>query len=345
LLAAAVVGATGYTGAELMRILSRHPYVKVVGLTSRKFAGQTLSQVYPFLLEHGELLCEELEPHVLEKAEVAFLALPHGHGAELADLALKKGVRVIDLGPDFRLKDPKTYQEWYKLNPPPLSLLQEAVYGLTEIYRGKIKDARLVANPGCYPTSVILALAPLLKRGLLHPQSIVIDSKSGVSGAGREPQLATLFVECQENISPYKVARHRHLPEMEQEMSRLAGCPVQVTFTPHLVPMIRGILSTIYGNLTQPATEEELRQLYREFYEGEPFVRLLPPGVWPHTRWVYGSNYCLLNLTLDERTGRVVVVSAIDNLTKGAAGQAVQNLNVMCGFPEETALKELGLCP
>ncbi|NLW07723.1 MAG: N-acetyl-gamma-glutamyl-phosphate reductase [Clostridia bacterium] len=341
-----IIGATGYTGAELVRLLSLHPRVELVALTSRTYGGEKIAEVYPALSGYSELICENLPPEeLLERAEVVFIALPHGHAAPLAARALERGVKVIDLGADLRFREVKTYESWYKVKHGAPELAASAVYGLPELNREAIRRAKVVANPGCYPTSAILGLAPLLKGGYVDPASIIIDAKSGVSGAGREAKLTSLFVECNESLNPYGVATHRHTPEIEQELSRLAATEVKVTFTPHLLPISRGILSTIYATLVRPLTEAELRQLYLDFYAGEPFVQLLPPGKWPRTRWVYGSNNCQLNLALDERTGRVIVASVIDNLTKGASGQAVQNLNLMCGFPETTALAMPGICP
>ncbi|GFN21887.1 N-acetyl-gamma-glutamyl-phosphate reductase [Thermanaeromonas sp. C210] len=342
----AVIGATGYTGAELVRLLARHPHVELAALTSHSFAGQNMDRVYPSLRGFTRAACEDLDPvEALSRAEVVFLALPHGHAVVVAEEAEKRGVRVIDLGADLRFRDARVYEEWYGLKHPNPALSARAVYGLPEIYGREIAGARVVANPGCYPTSAILALAPLLKSGYAEIGSIIIDAKSGVSGAGRKAQLTSLFVECNENVHPYGVAAHRHTPEIEQELSRLAGEAVRISFTPHLLPMSRGILCTVYVNLKEGVEEEELRRLYEEFYREAPFVHLLPRDQWPHTRWVYGSNLCHLNLKVDRRTRRVIIASAIDNLTKGASGQAVQNLNLMFGWPETTGLEHPGLCP
>ncbi|HBT46716.1 MAG TPA: N-acetyl-gamma-glutamyl-phosphate reductase [Peptococcaceae bacterium] len=342
----AVIGATGYTGAELVRLLVRHPHVELVALTSQSFAGQNMDGVYPSLRGFTGAQCEDLAPEeALARAEMVFLALPHGHAVAVAEEAEKRGVRVIDLGADLRFRDARVYEEWYGLKHTNPALSARAVYGLPEIYAREIAGARVVANPGCYPTSAILALAPLLKTGWADTESIIIDAKSGVSGAGRKAQLTSLFVECHENVHPYGVAGHRHTPEIEQELSLLAGEEVRISFTPHLLPMSRGILSTVYVNLREGVEEGELRQLYEEFYREAPFVHLLPREQWPHTRWVYGSNFCHLNLKVDRRTRRVIIASAIDNLTKGASGQAVQNLNLMFGWPETTGLEHPGLCP
>ncbi|MDK2821316.1 MAG: N-acetyl-gamma-glutamyl-phosphate reductase [Clostridia bacterium] len=341
-----IIGATGYTGAELVRLLSRHPEAELVALTSRSYAGEHMAEVYPSLTGFTDIACEDLNvEEVLERVEVVFIALPHGHSVSVASKALEKGVRVIDLGADLRFRKAQTYEEWYKVKHDNHELAANAVYGLPEIYREEICKAEVVANPGCYPTSIILGLAPLLKKGYLDPKSIIIDAKSGVSGAGRGAKVTSLFVECNENINPYGVASHRHTPEIEQELTNLSGENINILFTPHLLPISRGILSTMYANLAKTVTEEELRQVYQEFYSESPFVHLLPQGKWPHTRWVYGSNNCYINLTVDERTNRVVVASVIDNLTKGASGQAIQNFNLMFGYPETTALDFAGLCP
>ncbi|MDN5347834.1 MAG: N-acetyl-gamma-glutamyl-phosphate reductase [Clostridia bacterium] len=341
-----IIGATGYTGAELVRLLSRHPQVELVALTSQSYAGEDFASVYPALNGYIDLQCADLSPQeLLEQVDLAFIALPHGHAFEVAKEAARLGKRLIDLGADFRFRRAETYTEWYGLEHGAPELTARAVYGLPEVYRDEIRQAQLVANPGCYPTSAILALAPLLKEGLIDLDTIIIDAKSGVSGAGRKAVVNSLFVECNENIHAYGVAGHRHTPEIEQALSFLAGQEVRVSFTPHLVPMSRGILSTIYVRLNREITGQDLHSLYRAFYGREPFVRVLPPGRWPHTRWVYGSNYCDLGLAVDRRTGRAIIVSAIDNLTKGASGQAVQNMNIMCGFEETAGLDYPGLCP
>ncbi len=341
-----VIGASGYTGAELIRILKGHPQVEIVALTSRTYDGQRVADVYPAFAGITDLICENLSwEAVLTAAEVVFIALPHGHSVPVTVQAVAQGVKVIDLGADLRFRDVQVYEQWYQVAHEAPELAVAAVYGLPEIYREKVKAARVVANPGCYPTSVILGLAPLLKRGYIDPTTIIIDAKSGVSGAGRGAKVSSLFVECNESINPYGVAGHRHTPEIEQELGLLAGTEVKVSFTPHLMPVSRGILSTIYATVVKGVTEADLRQAYGDFYVREPFVHLLPPGQWPHTRSVYGSNHCQLNFAVDERTGRVIIASVIDNLTKGASGQAVQNMNLMCGFPEETALNAVGMVP
>ncbi|MFH1029030.1 MAG: N-acetyl-gamma-glutamyl-phosphate reductase, partial [Pseudomonadota bacterium] len=322
----AIVGASGYTGLELIRILHCHPEVAVTCLTSEQSAGKRISEVFPTLRGRCDLILENLEPvRVSEKADIIFTALPHKAAMEVVPTFLKLGRKVIDLSADYRLSDPAVYGQWYEphLNP---ANLKKAVYGLPEIRRAKIRGAKLVANPGCYPTSIILGLAPLLKQGLIHPHSIISDSASGVTGAGRSAKVDSLYCEVNEGYKAYGVGGvHRHTPEIEQELSLLAGEPLKVTFTPHLVPMDRGILSTIYAAPLKDMTSADLVRLYAEFYAGEPFVRVLPQGSLPSTAFVRGSNFCDIAPLVDARTGRIIVVSAIDNLVKGASGQAVQN--------------------
>ncbi|OHB27301.1 MAG: N-acetyl-gamma-glutamyl-phosphate reductase [Desulfuromonadaceae bacterium GWB2_53_15] len=342
----AIVGASGYTGLELLRILHCHPEVAVTCLTSEQSAGKRISDVFPTLRGRCELILENLEPvRVAEKADIIFTALPHKAAMEVVPTFLKLGKQVIDLSADYRLTDPEVYGAWYEphLNP---ANLKRAVYGLPEIRRSKIKGAKLVANPGCYPTSIILALAPLLKKGLIHTQSIIADSASGVTGAGRSAKVDSLYCEVNEGYKAYAVGGvHRHTPEIEQELSLLAGEKLRITFTPHLVPMDRGILSTVYAAPHKVATTEKLVKLYEDFYDGEPFVRVLPQGSLPSTAFVRGSNFCDIAPVVDPRTGRIIIVSAIDNLVKGASGQAVQNMNIVCGLPETMGLEGLALFP
>lgn len=343
---ASILGATGYTGAELVRLLAAHPAVELVGLTTQSYAGQPFWEVYPHLLGYVDLVCREQDVGALvRESDVIFAALPHGHAMHLAGEILGAGKALVDLGADFRLADARTFAAWYKMEHAAPELLPRAAYGLPEIHREKIRESRLVANPGCYPTGAILALAPLLRERLVETGSIVIDAKSGVSGAGRAPSLNTHFCEVNESIKAYGVASHRHTPEIEQELSRLAGEPVVVSFTPHLVPMTRGILCTAYARLACTAETAELVEIYRRFYAGERFVRVLPPGMLPATKMVAGSNHCDIGLVVDRRARRVVVVSAIDNLLKGAAGQAVQNMNIMFGLPEGEGLTGPGVYP
>ena len=342
----AIVGASGYTGLELIRILHCHPEVAVTCLTSEQSAGKRISDVFPTLRGRCELVLENLEPvRVAEKADIIFTALPHKAAMEVVPTFLELGKKVIDLSADYRLSDPAVYGQWYEphLNP---TNLKKAVYGLPEIRRNRIKAAKLVANPGCYPTSIILGLAPLLKKGLIDLSSIIADSASGVTGAGRSAKVDSLYCEVNEGYKAYGVGGvHRHTPEIEQELSLLAGEPLKITFTPHLAPMDRGILSTIYATPATPVSNEMLAELYLDFYESEPFVRILTNGNLPSTAFVRGSNSCDIAPLVDARTGRIIIVSAIDNLVKGASGQAVQNMNLLCGFPETAGLEGLALFP
>ena len=334
----AIHGASGYTGFELIRLLLKHPEVELVTLTSRKFAGIPISEVFPALRGVCSLVCEDFsENEVGKKADLVFAALPHQASMNAVPSLLNSGAKVIDLSADFRFRDEKIYSEWYQHHSAP-ELLNEAVYGLPEIYRDKIKKARLVGNPGCYPTSVILAMAPLVKAGIVELESIIADSKSGVSGAGRGLSLTTHFCEVNEGFKAYKVAEHRHTPEMEQELSALAGKPIKISFTPHLVPMTRGILSTVYANLNPGVSAYTVTDVFKEFYEDAPFVRVLGDGVLPNTLYVRGTNFCDIGWKIDNRVNRIVVVSAIDNLTRGASGQAVCNMNLMFGLDETTGL-------
>ncbi len=342
----AIVGASGYTGLELIRILYRHPEVAVTCLTSEQSAGKRISDIFPTLRGRCDLVLENLEPvRVADKADLIFTALPHKAAMEVVPTFLKLGKRVIDLSADYRLSDPQVYGAWYEphLNP---ANLKKAVYGLPEVRRARIKGAKLVANPGCYPTSIILALAPLLKKGLIKTGEIIADSASGVTGAGRAAKVDSLYCEVNEGYKAYGVGGvHRHTPEIEQELSLLAGEQIVMTFTPHLVPMDRGILSTVYTAPRKAIITEKLVKLYEEYYRGEPFVRVLPQGSLPSTAFVRGSNFCDIAPLVDKRTGRIIVISAIDNLVKGASGQAVQNMNIVCGFPETMGLEGLALFP
>ncbi len=343
---ASILGATGYTGQELARMLLMHSQVELIGMGSNTYAGKKYSSVYPHFESALDLKCSNMQDDALfEKADVIFLALPHGLSVPYAEKALALGKKVVDLGADFRLKSADIYQKWYKTEAARPKLLGKAVYGLPELYRDEIKGTDLVANPGCYPTTAILGLAPLLKNGLIDKKSIVIDSKSGVSGAGRSLKVGSLYSEANEDFQAYGFPCHRHAPEIEQELGNLAGEEIAVTFVPHLVPMTRGMLSTIYASLVKETDTRRLEDLYREFYQDEVFVRVLPGGRQPHTKWVLGTNNCDLGVNVDERTGRVTVVSVIDNLVKGASGQAIQNMNIMCGYKEEQGLNRVALYP
>ncbi len=343
---ASIIGATGYTGAELVRILSRHPQVELVALTTQSYVGQEMGQVFPHLKVATTKVCSAQDvPKVARESDVIFTALPHGLSVPIVQEAIANGAKVVDLGADFRLDDVNEYEKWYKVEHHAPELLAEAVYGIPEINRSQIAQARVVGNPGCYPTSTVLGLAPLLKNSLVATNSIIIDAKSGVSGAGRGLSLGSLYAECNDSIKAYNIGAHRHTPEIEQELSKLAGEQVVVSFTPHLTPMTRGILSTIYGNLTRELSQQEVHDLFSAYYAKEPFVQVLPIGELPQTKWCYGSNYCFLGVVVDPRVKRVIVVSAIDNLVKGAAGQAVQNMNLMFGLPETTGLDFAGVYP
>lgn len=340
-----IIGASGYTGAELARILCNHPDIRLTVATSRQYAGQMLAQVYPSLAGRVNIVCSDPAANTLvEQADLFFTAVPHQTAMAVVPNLLTAGKKVVDLSADFRIRSAATYEQWYVPHTAQ-EYLAEAVYGLPEIYRDNIKGARLIANPGCYPTSVILGLAPLLTADLLDPHTIVVDSKSGASGAGRTAQTGTLFCEVSEGFKAYKVGAHRHTPEIEQEISSLCGQSVTISFTPHLLPMSRGILSTIYATLRENPGEAQIRDLYEHNYAGEQFVRLTPPGTLPAPQFVRGSNFCDINFKVDGRTGRIIVLSTIDNLVKGAAGQAVQNMNLMCGFPEDRGLEIVPLFP
>lgn len=341
-----IVGVTGYTGSELLRIIYAHDQVDLTYVTSHSFTGKKLAEVHPQYSGLVDLTCRPFSvSEAVEKTDLIFCALPHGEAMDAVPLLSEAGVKVVDLSADFRLHDGELYRQWYSKDHTFPAYLGRAVYGLPELYRQEIRQASLVANPGCYPTSVILALAPLARKRLIRWETLVVDAKSGTSGAGRNPSQMLHFPECAENFRAYRVAVHQHTPEMEQELGRLAGEKVCFTFVPHLLPMIRGILSTIYLQLGTDLQEEELWDLYKEFYREEKFVRLFAPPLLVETKYVYGSNYCALALRKDERTGRVVILSAIDNLVKGAAGQAVQNMNLMLGFAEEKGLEMLPLRP
>jgi N-acetyl-gamma-glutamyl-phosphate reductase len=339
-----IINVTGYAGSELVRILHQHPEVKITSVTGRSAAGQKLEEVFPHLSALNLAITPELEGSL----DVVFSALPHKASAEAVIPVVRQGVKVIDISADFRLKQADEYQEWYGVPHPDPSYLEEAVYGLPELHHHEIKAAQLVANPGCYPTSAILSLAPALKHNLIEGD-IIIDSKSGISGAGRSLSLSTHYSEVNENVMAYSVGGHRHLPEITQELSSLSAYPLSITFLTHLVPMTRGIFSSCYAKLRpdQSGNGSDLSQhiqgLYREFYGGHPFVTVTTKP--PQTKQTLGNNQCLIYPTVDHRTGRLIVVSCLDNLVKGAAGQAVQNMNLMCGLPETMSLEALAVYP
>jgi N-acetyl-gamma-glutamyl-phosphate reductase len=339
-----IINVTGYTGIELARLLYQHPEVELTSVTGRSAAGQKLGEVFPHLADIDLTIEAELGD-----VELVFSAMPHKESAKEVIPLLERGIKVVDISADFRLKDASEYERWYGFTHPAPKLLAKAVYGLTELYRSKISSAQLVANPGCYPTAAILALAPAVKARLIEP-NIIIDSKSGVSGAGRTISLQTHFPEANEDATAYALEGHRHLPEIVQELKLL--CPQQppsVTFVPHLVPMTRGILTTCYAPLASGKIaagkkgEKELKELYRDFYKNEPFVRVVDSP--PHTKHTWGTNLCLVYPTIDQRAGRLIVISCIDNLIKGASGQAIQNMNLMLGLPETAGLGAMAIYP
>jgi N-acetyl-gamma-glutamyl-phosphate reductase len=345
----AVAGASGYMGAELLRLLLAHPRVTLTGVTSERLAGEPLARTYPHLRGFTDLAFHDLDAAWLaDVADVVFLALPHMQSQRAVPVLRAAGRKVIDLSADYRLRDPEDYVTWYKSPHLDQSGLAEAVYGLPELHRKAISAASLVASPGCYPVGAVLALAPLVKNGLARLDGIVIDGKSGVTGAGaqgRKVDPMYLYTEANENLQAYGIASHRHTPEIEQELSALAGVPVRVAFTPHLVPLNRGLLTTASVPLAGALTTAELLQVYRDFYAGEPFVRVLGEGERPTTRHVVGSNYCDVTVVADPRVGRAVCVSAIDNLGKGGSANGVQNLNVLFGWHERTGLAAAPVYP
>lgn len=339
----AIVGASGYSGEELVRLLLRHPHVELAAVTSRQYAGQALAQVFPRHASDargkGLRFTEPKIDELAATAGIVFLALPHGVAAEFAGPLLDAGCTVIDLSADFRLKSAATYQEFYGHDHPAPALLQKSVYGLPEVYRSDIKGAKLIASPGCYPTSILLPVLPLLKAGLVKKDGIIADSMSGVSGAGRKVEVDYLFAECNESVRPYGIPKHRHLSEIEEQLSLAAGQPVILQFSPHLIPVNRGILTTLYLTPQKSSLRaEEVAQCYQNAYANEPFVRLLEGRALPDTKNVTGTNMIDMAWRLDGRTGRLIVMSAIDNITKGASGQAVQSMNIRCGFPETAGL-------
>lgn len=337
---AGIIGSTGYAGAELVRLLLGHPDAEIVWYGSRSYIDKPFAGIYGNMFRLVEDVCRDDNMEALaEEADVIFTATPQGLCASLVTEEILKQTKIIDLSADFRLKDVGVYEQWYGLTHKAPQYLPEAVYGLCELYRDQIRKARIVANPGCYTTCSILSAWPLICEGLIDPDTLIIDAKSGTSGAGRGAKTANLFCEVNENIKAYGVASHRHTPEIEEQLSRAAGRPVTVSFTPHLVPMNRGILVTAYASLTdRNTTPEQLRAAYEKHYGGERFIRLLEDGVCAETRWVEGSNYVDIGFRKDSRTGRVILMAALDNLVKGAAGQAVQNMNLLFGLDEAEGL-------
>lgn len=333
-----VVGATGYAGSEICRLILGHPQAELAAISSVSFEGMELSQIYPAYYQICDMVCGTQEEAV-EKSDVIFAALPHGLSQELGAQCYSLGKTFIDMGADFRLESEEEYKEWYGGTYQDKALHQEAVYGLPEFFRDKIKGKRLIANPGCYTTAVPLALVPALEAGLIEAEGIIADCKSGVTGAGRKPTQSNHYPELNESFTAYKVANHRHTPEIEQTLSKIAGEKLKLTFVPHLLPINRGILATCYAKLKPGVTEEQLWDVYHARYDGEFFVRLLPKGQVANVKYVRYTNYCDVSLFVDSRTGTFIAVSAIDNMVKGAAGQAIQNMNLSFGLEETTGLK------
>jgi N-acetyl-gamma-glutamyl-phosphate reductase len=339
-----IVGGTGYTGVELLRILVQHPNVELTAVTSRSEAGQDVHALYPNLRGHVNLQFSQPDINQLNQCDLVFFATPNGVAMKLVPELLKANVKIVDLAADFRLKDPVLWEQWYGMSHACADVIEQAVYGLPEMNRAAIASAQLVANPGCYPTAVQLGFLPLLEQGLIDPMRLIADSKSGVSGAGREAKLGSLLCEASENFKAYGVAGHRHLPEIKQSLAQANnGDEVGLTFVPHLLPMIRGIHATLYGQLT--GATGDLQGLFEERFANEPFVDVMPAGALPETRSVKGSNHCRIAVHVPQGGDTVVVLSVIDNLVKGAAGQAVQNMNIMCGLPESAGLNQVALMP
>ena len=346
-----IIGATGYAGNELVRILMGHKEVEIKWFGSRSYIDQKYASVYQNMFEIVEDTClDDNIESLAEQVDVIFTATPQGYLAGVLTEEILQKTKVIDLSADFRIKDVSVYEEWYKIEHKSPQFIEEAVYGLCEINREKVKEARLVANPGCYTTCSILTAYPLVKEGMIDPNSLIIDAKSGTSGAGRGAKLPNLFCEVNENMKAYGVASHRHTPEIEEQLGYAAGTEILVNFTPHLVPMNRGILATEYAVLNKKAdgtypTYEEVKAVYDKYYKNEKFVRVLEKDVYPETKWVEGSNYVDVNFKIDARTGRIIMMGAIDNLVKGAAGQAIQNMNLMFGFDEAEGLQLVPMFP
>ena len=341
-----IIGSTGYAGGELARLLLQRDDIEIKWYGSRSYIGQKYASLYPNMYKIVDEECmDDNMKELAGQVDVVFTATPQGLCASLVDEEILSKVKIIDLSADFRIKDVSVYEEWYKLTHASPQFLEEAVYGLPEVNRERVTQARLIANPGCFPTCSFLSVYPLVKEGLVDLDTIIIDAKSGTSGAGRGAKMDSLYCEVNENIKAYGVGTHRHTPEIEEQLSYAAGRPVTISFTPHLVPMNRGILVTAYGSLTKEVTYEEVRAVYDKYYKDEFFVRVLEKDVVPQTRWVEGSNFADVNFKIDPRTRRIVMMGAIDNMVKGAAGQAIQNMNLMFGLPENTGLKQVPVFP
>ncbi len=343
---AGIIGATGYAGGELVRLLLGHKNAEIKWYGSRSYIDKKYAEVYQNMFELVEDTClDDNMEELAKQVDVIFTATPQGLCASMVNEDILSKVKIIDLSADFRLKDVKVYEQWYKLTHKAPQFLPEAVYGLCEINREEVKKARLVANPGCYTTCSILTCYPLVKEGLINPDTLIIDAKSGTSGAGRGAKVDNLFCEVNENMKAYGVATHRHTPEIEEQLGYAAGRPLTLSFTPHLVPMNRGILATAYATLTKQVSYQEVKEIYDKYYKEEKFIRVLEKDMYPQTKWVEGSNYVDINFKIDTRTNRIIMMGAIDNLVKGAAGQAVQNMNLMFGEDEAEGLRLVPMFP
>ena len=342
-----IIGASGYGGIQLVRLLLEHPHVELAYLGGHSSAGKAYSEIYPHLSNIVNLKIEPIDlDAIAQRCQVVFLGLPNGLACDMAPVLMAKGCKVLDLSADYRFKDLDTYTTWYKKERSDQETAVQAVYGLPELYRENIKTAQLIGCPGCYPTASLMALSPLLKQGLIIPETAIIDAKSGTSGGGREGKISMLLAEAEGSLGAYGVAKHRHTPEIEQIGSDLAGSEIRVQFTPHLIPMVRGILSTVYATLRDPGlVRDDLLTIYSAFYRSSPFIKILPSGVYPQTKWAWGTNLCYIGIETDPRTDRVIVMSAIDNLVKGQAGQAVQCMNLMMGWEEALGLPRLAFYP
>ena len=341
-----IIGATGYAGVEIVRLLQQHKDAEVVWYGSRSYIDKKYADVFANMFEIVDEKClDDNIEELADKVDVIFTATPQGLCSSLVNEEILNKVKIIDLSADFRIKDVATYEKWYKIEHKSPEFIDEAVYGLCEINRENTKGARLIANPGCYTTCSILSIYPMVKEGLIDPKSIIIDAKSGTSGAGRGAKVPNLFCEVNENIKAYGVGTHRHTPEIEEQLGYAAGEEVLINFTPHLVPMQRGILVTAYANLKKEVTYEEVKAVYDKYYKKEQFIRVLENETPPETRWVEGSNYVDVSFKIDERTGRIIMMGALDNLIKGAAGQAVQNMNIIFGLPENEGLQQVPMFP
>ena len=342
-----IVGASGYGGVQLVRLLMDHPEVELVYLGGDSSAGKSFADLYPHFGNIVELPIEAVEPEIIaSRCQVVFLSLPNGLACQIAPKLIEKGCKVLDLSADYRFSDLKTYTTWYGTERSDRTTAATAVYGLPELYRSRIAEANLVGCPGCYPTASLLALSPLLKQGLIVPETAIIDAKSGTSGGGRQAKVNLLLAEADNSLGAYNVARHRHTPEIEQICSELAGHEVTIQFTPHLIPMVRGILATVYATMRDPGlVRDDLITIYNAFYRNSPWVKICNSGTYPQTKWACGSNSCYIGIEVDPRTGRVIVMSAIDNLIKGQAGQAIQCMNLMLGWDETLGLPKIGFYP